>query len=387
MTGIGYRMNNTRPRLLIVWHGALFPEYRKPFDLLHRSTCDVTLLVPTHWRQALPREQAYIPDSNESFRTRVERVRFSNHAVLHHYPDLYRILHETSPDVLLAMEEPYSLLTARLLFWCRKHNIPFLFHTYQDIYKHYPPPFGWTQSYVLKHAHWALVANRTVEQVLRRKGFTRPITLYPYGIDPVQFQPVEKQSSTTIRIGYVGRFVPEKGIDLLISAFAKLPSSTRLVLVGDGPERGALVELSNTLRVADRIEWIDLVPPSQLPNIYRSMDIFVLPSRTMPNWQEQFGRVLVEAMACGVPVVGSGCGAIPEVIGDAGLIFPENNGDALVSCLNRLLDSESLRRQYAVLGRERVLEFYTHEHCAQVLTEAIKSLPRRSGEVRWGLTK
>ncbi|HQQ00715.1 MAG TPA: glycosyltransferase family 4 protein [bacterium] len=378
-------MNHTRPRLLIVWHGALFPEYRKPFELLHRANWDVTLLVPQHWRQALTREQSYIPDSRESFRTFVEPVRFSRHAVLHDYPNLTPILQQTSPDILLAIEEPYSLITARLLFWCRKRKIPFLFHSYQDLYKRYPPPFCWTQSYVLRHSNLALVANRTVEQVLRRKGFTHPVILYPYGIDPVQFQPVDRQSSTTIRIGYVGRFVPEKGIDLLISALATRSGNTRLVLVGDGPARDSLQKLSNTLGIANRIEWIGPVPPGQLPNIYRNMDILVLPSRTMPNWQEQFGRVLVEAMACGVPVVGSDCGAIPEVIGDAGLIFPECDREALASCLNHLIDSESLRHQYATRGRERVLQFYTHDQCAQVLDSALRnSSPEDRGRLGRG---
>ena len=211
-------MTSGRPRLLVVWHGALFPEYRRPFDLLHRSHFDVSLLAPDRWRQALVTEQQYIPDDTELFHTYVEKVRWPQMAVLHSYPRLRKVLQEVSPDILLAIEEPYSLLTARLLFWCRRHDIPFLFHTYQDLYKRYPPPFCWTQRRVFHGAQAALAANRTVEQVLRMKNFAGPIVLYPYGIDPEQFRPAQSRRSGPIRIGYVGRFVPEKGVDLLIEA-------------------------------------------------------------------------------------------------------------------------------------------------------------------------
>ncbi len=95
------------------------------------------------------------------------------------------------------------------------------------------------------------------------------------------------------------------------------------------------------------------------------LDVLVLPSLTRPNWKEQFGRVLIEAMACGVPVIGSSSGEIPYVIGDAGLIAAEGNVAALRASLQRLAGDRALRTELAARGRRRVLERFTHEHVAR----------------------
>jgi glycosyltransferase involved in cell wall biosynthesis len=97
---------------------------------------------------------------------------------------------------------------------------------------------------------------------------------------------------------------------------------------------------------------------------YRELDVLVVPSRTRHNWKEQFGRVIIEAMACCVPVIGSDSGAIPGVIGDGGLIFPEDDSAALSDCLQTLMHDEGLRCQLAEKGRARVLENYTHAQVA-----------------------
>src|SRR5260370_35099434 len=101
----------------------------------------------------------------------------------------------------------------------------------------------------------------------------------------------------------------------------------------------------------------------------QQMDVFVLASLTRPNWKEQFGRVLVEAMACGTTVIGSRSGEIPHVIGDAGLLFQEGNVQELASCVRQLLDDPALSAQLAAKGRQRVLEHYTQERIARQMYE------------------
>jgi glycosyltransferase involved in cell wall biosynthesis len=114
-----------------------------------------------------------------------------------------------------------------------------------------------------------------------------------------------------------------------------------------------------------------------MPAYYRQLDVLVLPSRTRPNWKEQFGRVLVEVMACGVVVIGSDSGEIPNVIGDAGLLFPEGQVDRLRAHLGRLLGEPALRAELARRGRERVLARYTQARVAaqtyQVYREIVAS--------------
>jgi glycosyltransferase involved in cell wall biosynthesis len=103
------------------------------------------------------------------------------------------------------------------------------------------------------------------------------------------------------------------------------------------------------------------VPSLDVPRWIAALDCLVLPSRTTQRWKEQFGRVLVEAMATGVPVVGSSSGEIPVVIGDAGRIFSEGDGRALIGELRALAESPELRAELGRRGRERALARYTQE--------------------------
>jgi glycosyltransferase involved in cell wall biosynthesis len=108
--------------------------------------------------------------------------------------------------------------------------------------------------------------------------------------------------------------------------------------------------------------------------MYHQLDALVLPSETRHNWKEQFGRTLVEAMASGVPVIGSDSGAIPDVIGDAGLIFHEGNIEELTAALTRLRDDAALVQRLCVAGRARVLERFTHEQIAAETVEVYREM-------------
>ncbi|MDQ2714008.1 MAG: glycosyltransferase, partial [Chloroflexota bacterium] len=158
---------------------------------------------------------------------------------------------------------------------------------------------------------------------------------------------------------------PEKGLPLIIEALASLPSYCRAVLVGHGPLREDLERQAADLGVTDRVTFKAVVPSYKVPDEMRQMNVFLLPSLTRPNWAEQFGRALVEAMCCGVPVIGSDSGEIPFVIGDAGLIFPEGNAQELAARVRQLLDDPALYTRLAIQGRQRVLENFTQEAIAK----------------------
>src|SRR5439155_13738570 len=119
------------------------------------------------------------------------------------------------------------------------------------------------------------------------------------------------------------------------------------------------------LGMSDRITLKAGVPTYEVPKELQQLDVLVLPSLTRPNWKEQFGRVLAEAMACETPVIGSNSGEIPHVIDDAGLVFQEGNVQALVASIRQLLDDPALYTQLAAKGRQRVLENYTQEQIAR----------------------
>jgi len=146
---------------------------------------------------------------------------------------------------------------------------------------------------------------------------------------------------------------------------ARLPAEYHARIVGAGPEAHRLQRLAKELGLVDRVTWLRMVPSEQMPAEFACFDCLVLPSRTRPNWKEQFGRVLIEAMACGVPVVGSNSGEIPNVIGQAGLIFAEDDAAALAERLRQLREQPETGARLAALGRQRVQAGYTQRHVAQ----------------------
>jgi glycosyltransferase involved in cell wall biosynthesis len=227
---------------------------------------------------------------------------------------------------------------------------------------------------------------------LHAKGYDGPVAVIPqFGVDPEIFRPRttddRRQTSTgqippsvvgcpsSFVVGYAGALIAEKGVDLLLRACAGLPDvGWRLAIVGDGPARAQLGALAGTLGIGDRVDFLGQRASTQMPDVYPAFDVLVLPSLTRPNWKEQFGRVLIEAMACGVPVIGSDSGEIPNVIGDAGLIFPEGDIDALRESLASLLADPELRARCVQAGRQCVLAEFTQAQIAAATVRVYREI-------------
>ena len=186
-------------------------------------------------------------------------------------------------------------------------------------------------------------------------------------------------------MGYVGRLVPEKGLDQLLEACAALPGAWQLSALGSGPERERLGTRAAALGIAERVEFLTPIPSTALPAHLHRLSCLVLPSRSLPNWTEQFGRVLIEAMACGVPVVTSTCGEAPHVVGDAGLVVPENDVAALAQALRLLQEDAALRARLSAAGRQRVLDRFTQASIAgQTVAVYERVLRERAGATGTG---
>ncbi len=166
------------------------------------------------------------------------------------------------------------------------------------------------------------------------------------GVDPERFRP-DAGARRGIRdglgvgpddvvVGFGGRLVPEKGVRLLVDAVAGLEQAVHLVFLGEGPEEAGLRGRAAEAGVKDRVHFPGWVPSTEMPAWLAALDILALPSLTTRGWAEQFGRIAVEAMACGVPVVGSDSGEIPRVLGDAGVVVPEGEVQALAGALEGL---------------------------------------------------
>jgi glycosyltransferase involved in cell wall biosynthesis len=210
----------------------------------------------------------------------------------------------------------------------------------------------------------ALEANSEGLQVMREAGFRQPMERVFWGIAAEDFRAVDALERARLRerlgfggekiVGYVGRFVPEKGLRELLAALRVMPREVHGVLIGAGPMQEELAREAATAELAGRVRILGTMAPRELAEYMNCFDALALPSRTTPHWKEQYGRVIGEAMACGVVVVGSDSGAIPEVVGDAGIVVREGDVQALAAALQRALGDASLRARLIDAGHRRV---------------------------------
>ena len=349
-------------RVFMISKACLVGVYQRKLEEIARFP-DVELMVavPPSWHdgsRVVRLERAH----TTGYELVVEPIALSGNFHAHFYPRLGRRMGAFTPDVVHVDEEPYNFATFHALRMAKRAGARVLWFTWQNLNRSYPLPFRLIERYNLRHADYAIAGSAGAAEVWREKGYAGPLAVIPqFGVDPGIFapRPGERDPARGFLVGYVGRLVPEKGVDLLLEAVAGMDGVWRLAIVGTGPERDRLGELARYLGLADRVSFEGELPSVRMPVFYRELDVLVVPSRSRPNWVEQFGRVLIEAMACGVPVLGSDCGEIPNVVGQAGLIFPEGDTEALRAHLVRLMRDRDLRAVLARRGRERVLAHFT----------------------------
>ncbi len=287
---------------------------------------------------------------------------------LHWYPRLSRLVRAFKPDVIDVWEEPWGLVSlqaARIRDRCAP-AAKLVLETEQNLNKKLPLPFEWIRRKSLASADWLVARNAQAVEVCRAKGYGGPATVLPNAVDAELFVPMDRASSrasmqiTGQALGYIGRLVPEKGLVGLIEAMPHLSPTTSLYLVGDGPMLTQLRELAGRLGLEKRVHFLGRKPLSALPVVMNAIDALVLPSLTTPSWKEQFGRVIIEAFACGTPVVGSDSGAIPDVIGSDGWLYREGDVKDMVRAINACLSEDEVAKQAArVDRRQRVLSEFT----------------------------
>ncbi len=342
---------------------------RKLEEIAARPGMELTVAVPPAWRDErgwTRLERAYV----RGYELVVEPVRFNGSFHLHYYPRLGRLIERVRPELVHLDEEPYNLATWHAQRLARRCGARTVFFSWQNLLRRYPWPFSAMERQVLQRSAAGIVGNQEAVGVWRAKGYRGPLRVIPqFGVDPELFKPdPAARADADARpfvVGYAGRLVREKGVDLLLRAAAQLPPDVHVRLVGAGPEQAALARLGERLGLGERLTMAPLVASTEMPRMLAALDCLVLPSRSRPNWKEQFGRVLIEAMACGVPVVGSTCGEVPNVIGEAGLVFAEEDVAGLAEHLRALRDAPALRADLAARGRARVLARYTQKRVAE----------------------
>lgn len=329
-------------RVVRIYHSGVMAAWRQRDRELRKRGVELILASSSVWEEG-SRRQRCVPGEDD-FVVPVRTLGRHPNLFVYDPVPLWRAIRSHKPDLLDVHEEPCSLATAELILLRRilAPKARVLLYSAQNIPKRYPFPFRQLERVALRVASGVYVCNEAAGEILRSKGFRGDVVVLPLGVDVSSFRPQERQAPQGgLRVGYVGRITANKGVDVLVRALVGAPEM-RLEIVGSGPEEKSLRQLSLNLGVADRIAFRGFSSQESLSEIYRTFDVVAVPSLPWPGWLEQFCRVAVEAMACGVPVVASRSGALPEVVGDAGILVEPGDVSAWRSSLVSLLEDPSL---------------------------------------------
>ena len=379
-------------KLLSIGHSYVVTLNRRLINEIARigqEDWEVTAVAPSFLHGDL-RSMHLEADSEEICRLEAVPVYLSQRIHIMSYGWQLREILQQGWDLVHCWEEPFILAGGQIAWWT-PDKTPLVYRTAQSTFKRYPPPFNWLEQYAMSRAAGWICSGQLVAETLKpRPGYSLPMRLIPLGVDINHFYPSPDAGRQIRRslgweeqgvpvIGYLGRLVPEKGLELLMRVLERLQTPWRALFVGTGSMEATLRTWAD--RYGDRVRLCTTVKHGDVPQYLNAMDILCAPSQTMPNWQEQFGRMLIEAFACGVPVIGSDSGEIPYVIQDAGVVVGEKDEQGWLEALSNLLESPSRRAELAAKGLERSHSIYAWPVIAKQYLEFFTELsdsPRNS---------
>ncbi len=342
----------------MVSHPAVVDINQEVYRELARRGWALTIVVPSRWRheysqtdvtpRALQGLEGSLLARPVALRGRPQR---------HFYLTSCRsICARARPDVAFVEAEPYALAAAQWARVLARLDIPFGVQCYENIDRSLPMPVRRLRSRVLRNAAFVAARSDSAARLARSWGASGEVELAPPAVP--SWESLPDASERPFTVGYAGRLVESKGLFDLLAAVRRLDAPVELLLVGNGEMRS---RLEGQPIPGSSVRVLDGLSHDQMALGYAQLDVLVLPSHTTPTWKEQFGRVIIEALWCGVPVIGSDSGEIPWLIEltSGGLVFPEGDVDALAGRLLELRLAPDLRRRLADAGRAAVERLFS----------------------------
>jgi glycosyltransferase involved in cell wall biosynthesis len=353
-------------RAVIVSHLYADPENRAKLRSLAGLGVTLTVAVPDRWSSTdgTPHRTDWGDDAGVKVVpipvrgpvSRPERLLWSRKT-------LRRLLNDFRPDLLHIEEEPWTQPATLGLRLARRMGIRSVLSTAESLPRSYSVAQRFRREWNLRAATGVIGTNRlALTLATRRRPVAPNITLPQLGVTPPPAVP--RAPRPALGIGFVGRLVPERGLDLLFRACVGLAGKWTLTVVGTGPSQEELEILAQRLGISARISWLGALPRAAVDDVWPLLDCVVLPSRTTQRWVLSVGRAALEAMAHGVAVIGTDSGALPELVGDAGRIVPEEDVPALTAALQELYADRSECERLGSAGRKRVLEHFSDDAIA-----------------------
>jgi glycosyltransferase involved in cell wall biosynthesis len=289
-------------------------------------------------------------------------LRFGSHPHFRMYGNKLRSLLKQQWDIVHGWEEPYVIGSAQIVHRVQD-GVRFVPATFQNISKRYPPPIDQVERYVMNRADaWIAFGQTVYDTLCNRAGYSdKPSRVLSPGVDTERFRP-DPIARANMRqtlgwrshepvVGFVGRFVEEKGIETVLRAFNDSKQRWNVLFVGGGSLLSRIESLR--LQYPSRVRLARDIGHSDMPSYLRAMDLLCAPSRTTGQWKEQFGRMLIEAMACGVPVIASDSGEIPYVVQDAGVLISEDDLVRWTERIDGLVADSPMRADLTARGLAR----------------------------------
>jgi len=399
--------------LVIISHAYVYAPYRAKIEALAKyKDLNITLITPEFGLEGGGQKVYTTPYEGKAYKHIILSGFFTGKLNFFIFRNLKKTLQSLNPDIIMLEEEYWTQVAAQVSYvtkkflpetklillsqenichiWDREAQSPYQKLRYAS--------FHLLEKFIIPRLDGLIFQFPEVWQdfeqrmlALKFKGLKG--TFPQLGVDYDRFcTPIEASKLDEIRnslhikpedfvYGYIGRLTLEKGIEDMIYSFAGWhKTNTRVLIIGNGSEEyiNTLNTLIDKLNLNHIISLHPAIAFDDIPAYFQLLDISILLSHTTPIWKEQFGRVLVESMAAGTPVIGSDSGAIPLVIGDTGYIVPEKDIIYIRKALNDAYTNKSKYIQLSKLAKARSQKEFSYTAIAKQTYDFIKKIKKSS---------
>jgi glycosyltransferase involved in cell wall biosynthesis len=355
-------------RVVVVSHAGVVVANQGVYASLRARGRDVELVVPRRWSNEYARgvvaSSAAGLEGHVSAIAVVGRGRPQRHAYL---TVASRQLRRRAAGLLVLEEEPFSLAALQWSRGARRAHVDFAVQVAETLDRPMPWPVRRWRREVLGGAAAVLARSPSAAQLAMRWGARGEVAVIPHSVAPVPARATPEGRAT---VAYVGRLVEAKGLGDLLEAVAALRGRVRLLVAGDGPLR------DRVLRAGGDVEYLGPVGHASIGDVYERAHVTCVPSRTTDDWVEQFGRVVVESLLRGVPVVACATGELPWVLGETGggVLVAERDPGALAEALDELVEHRDRAEALGLEGRAGVLDQFTDDAVAARLDRLLGAI-------------
>lgn len=366
-------------KILAVGHSFVLAQNRDVLRYLQaQGKCEITVLAPRFFHGDL--RDIHMEEEPVGSPLKVVPIDCYGTRSIHFFAynifQIENILKKEKFDAIYLWEEAYIVSGFTLAHVFNKFKIPYFIYSCQNIFKKYPWPFSYLEHKVYSHAQRLFACGQGVKDVFLQKGFASDVV--PFFVSLDRFKPMTEAAKTKslselglsgeITVGFMGRLVEEKGLNIFTETLDRIASKNKcnIIVIGSGPLESKLKLWASTKKNTA----ILALKHHEVPSVLAVIDILLCPSQTKANWKEQFGRMIVEAFASGVAVLGSSSGEIPHVIEDAGVVLGEKQVSEWVRAVDDIIQNSEKRAACVERGLRRA-KIYSVESVAELLFASV----------------